>query len=337
MSPSDSRPDAWRRFAKTLLATALLSVAVLYGFVVIVDPWDALPLSPPLPRVPISTNARFSFPALARSPRFDSAVVGSSTSRLLQPAMLDQGFSAHFVNLAMNAATAYEQEQILGVFLRAHPQPRVILVGLDVSWCTTQFAQFTPRQFPAWMYGGSGWAGYLHMLTPYAVQEAANQFAVMTHMKRRRYGLDGYTRFVPPDQDYDTARRDAAFRRWEPVDNRPAPEGEAVFPPLALLRDMLGRIPARTRKILFFVPYYVERQGGPGGAERRRWDECKLQVAAIASGTGAEVMDFMIPSAITRDKDHYWDPIHYREPIAARVVEGLVAGRSPDAAVLMPR
>ncbi len=294
-------------------------------------------MSPPLPRVPISTNARFSFPALARSRLFDSAVIGSSSSRLLEPRLLDPGFGAHFVNLSMNAATANEQVQILDVFLHAHPRPRVIMLGLDVSWCTPQPRPYTERPFPAWMYAGSPWAGYLHMLTPYAVQEAANQFAVMTHLRRRRYGLDGYTRFVPPDSDYDRVRRDAAFLRWPPVDDSPAmPDAATIFPPLQLLRAALLAIPSGTRTILFFVPYYIERQGLPGGATRWGWDQCKRQVAAIATQAGAELIDFMIPSSITQDKDNYWDPIHYRVAIATRIAEGLIAGSSPDAAVLMP-
>ncbi len=75
----------------------------------LVDPFDTLPLSPPAERWPVATDARFSFPALARAARFDSAVFGTSTSRLLRPAVLDPAFGARFANLAMNDATVYEQ------------------------------------------------------------------------------------------------------------------------------------------------------------------------------------------------------------------------------------
>ena len=121
---------------------------MLYGFVALVDPWDTLPLSPPAPRVPISTNARFSFPALARSPRFDAVVLGTSTARLLQPALLNPEFGARFANLAMNSATAYEQTRLLEVFLRAHPQPRAVIIGLDAQWCAEHPDRYTPRPFP---------------------------------------------------------------------------------------------------------------------------------------------------------------------------------------------
>src|SRR4051794_23773131 len=338
MSSSISSSDPWRRFARLLLTTAAVALSVVYGFVIIVDPWDTLPLSPPLPRVPISTNARYSFPALARSPNFDSVVLGNSSSRLLEPRLLNPGFNARFANLAMNAATAYEQSRMLEVFLRAHPHPRAVIFGLDVGWCNSTLQRYTERPFPEWMYGQDLWQAYGRMLSPYAVQEAANQFAVMTHLKRRRYGLDGYTSFVPPEAAYDRARRDRQFLNWAPVDNRPpAPDAVATYPALPLLRENMLRLPAGTRKVLYFPPYHIERQGEPGGVTRWEWDQCKQQVAAIAAETGAEVIDFMIPSSITRDRDNFWDPVHYRIPIAERIVDGLVRGESPDAVVIVPR
>src|SRR3954463_6440111 len=179
MSSTVPPPESWRRFARLFLITALASLAFVYGFVAIVDPWDTLPLSPPLPRVPISTNARYSFPALARSDKFDSAVFGNSSSRLLEPRLLNPGFDAHFANLAMNSATAYEQSRMLEVFLRAHPHPRVVMFGLDKEWCSPTVQRYTERPFPEWMYANNLWPAYAYMLNPYAIQEAANQFAVM--------------------------------------------------------------------------------------------------------------------------------------------------------------
>ena len=110
---------------------------VIYGFVALVDPWDALPLSPPAERWPVATNARFSFPALARSAQFDSAVFGTSTSRLLRPAMLNPAFDARFANLAMNDATVFEQITLMDVFRKAHPEARAVMLGVDVRWCVT--------------------------------------------------------------------------------------------------------------------------------------------------------------------------------------------------------
>lgn len=321
-----------------LAAAALGGLAVVYGFVAIVDPWGVLPLSPPLPRVPISTNARFSFPALARSPAFDSAVFGTSTSRLLDPAVLDPLFGARFANLAMNSATAYEQSRLLGVFARAHPHARMAIIGLDSDWCTTAPERTTGRPFPAWMYGGSPWRGYREIANLYAVQEAANQFAVMTGLKRRRYGLDGYTNFLPDERAYDPRRVAETFAKFGDAPNgSPIPGVPFEFPIMRLLEDDLRVLPDTATKLLFFVPYHVSQQGPPGSADAARIAACKQAVVKVAAAVpGTVVLDFMIPSDITRDRDNYWDPLHYRLPIATRLMRDLAAGHAtPDDAVLL--
>jgi hypothetical protein len=328
-SISSSNPLAWQRWLRLWLAAAVGGVLALFLLVAIVDPWDALPLSPPLPRVPISSNARFSHPALARSARFDAAIFGTSTTRLLRPAALDPLFGARFVNLAMNSATAYEQIRLLQVFLRAHPHPGAVLIGLDQAWCVPKLERYTPRPFPEWIYEPAPrWAGYREALQPYAVQEAANQLAVMLGLKRRRYGLDGYTRFVPPESEYDPRRVDRAFARWPLPDAAPAPIdwSPPPLPALDLLRKALASLPPGTRALLFFVPISVEQQGVPGSATARNWAACKAGAAAVARASGAELRDFLIASPITRTRASYWDPLHYREAVAQRLSEDLGTG-----------
>ena len=139
------------------------------------------------------------------------------------------------------------------------------------------------------------------------VQEAANQFAVMVGWKQRRYGLDGYTSFVPPDSAYDPARRDALFRQW-PVANDPAPaDVELTFPTLPMLAAMVQSIPPATRAILFFPPLSVEIQGMPGSIAASRWAACKREVAGTRATTRGSGAGFR-----QRDQDHdepeqFWD------------------------------
>ena len=309
------------------MLTAAACLATVYAFVVLVDPWDALPLSPSLPRVPISGNARFSFPALARNARFDAVVLGTSTARLLQPAQLNEAFGARFANLAMNSATAWEQVQLLTVFLRAHPAPRAVVLDMDAAWCGGEAPELTPRPFPQWMYRANPWPGYREMLTPFAVQEAAAQFAVMLGWKRPPYGSDGYTRFVPPDAAYDPARVDAAFARWAPVDDAPAAPGQPVaLPALARLGPALDLVPRGVRVVLFFPPVSAGQQGAPGSQAAARWAACKDEVRAIA-GERAMVVDLLQRNATTQDRANYWDPLHVRERVAAETARALGAAR----------
>ncbi len=304
-----------------------------------IDPWDVLPLSPPLPRIPVSSNARFTMPALAHAARFDSAVIGSSSSRLLRPAELDPLFGGHFANLAMNAATAWEQSQMLALFTRTHPAARTVIIGLDSVWCTEVPQINSGRTFPEWMYAGSPWRGYGHILTLYAVQEAASELWTMLGYKARRYGLDGYTSFVPPESAYDPARVAAAFARWGRPPVLPALAAPHVLPTLPMLEAALRALPPGTRKILFFTPSQLSFQAALGSDYAAMWDACRAQVSAIAAAVPyATVLDFNIPSPITANVTNYWDPVHYRLPIAGRITRDLAAAgpgqAMPDFTVL---
>ena len=317
-------------------------LAAIFLFVTIIDPWGMLPLSPPLPRVPVSGNARFSMPALASAPAFDSVVVGSSSSRLLRPAVLDTLLGGHFANLAMNAATAWEQARMLALFTRTHPAARTVIIGLDSVWCAEAPQQSSGRAFPEWMYQRSHWGGYRQVLSLYAVQEAASQLWTMLGLKRERYGRDGYTNFVPPESAYDPARVNLAFARFGVPPDLPARQGAHVLPALPMLAQALAALPAGTRKILFFTPTNVALQGVPGSDFAAALAACKAQVMALAGPIPSVlVVDFLFPSPITSDRSNYWDPVHYRVPIADRLMNDLaaaVAGRTtPDDRILPSR
>jgi hypothetical protein len=343
MSSSTSSSD-WRRFFRLAAGTAVVVVALVYAFVVLVDPFDTLPLSPPADRVPVATNARFAFPSLARSDRFDSAVFGSSTSRLLRPVALNPEFAAHFVNLAMNAATAYEQTRLMSVFRAAHPEARVIVVGLDLAYCMIGDAEITltPRPFPEWMYQDNPWRGYREMFNLYAVQEAGQEFGVLIGVKRQVYGTDGYTSFVPPDSAYDPVRVAMHLRSGEQFVPPGAREGDPAtwrYPGIDRLDTQLMALSGRTRKILFFVPFnhwMMPPADTPGAAA---WRECKLRAAGLARRVpNTLAIDFMLPSPITAVDDNYWDGGHYRIGIADRIARDLAAAdrgeESPDYAFL---
>jgi hypothetical protein len=333
---TSSEPAVWKRFFWLTAGTAAVIIGIIYGFVVLVDPWDILPLSPPLDRAPVTSNQRFAYPALARSPRFDSAVFGTSSSRLLRPATLDRLFNAHFANLAMNDATAYEQTRLMEVFLRAHPAVRTIIVGIDVRLCETgDRPKLTPRPFPEWMYGENLWRGYGEMLNMFAVQEAGKEFGVLTKLKKPDQGRDGYTVFVPPDDQYDAARAAVHLREDGPA----VPPGERDGPPaswrftgLDSLRPVLAELPGESETILYFVPYNRVRLPPPDSPAAAVWTECKRRAVALARETGRVlVVDFMLPSPITENDENYWDAQHYRVPVGDRVARDLAAASHGDA------
>ena len=314
--------SAWRRFAITVLLTTAATAIAIFAFIAIVDPWNVLPLSPPLARVPISTNARYSFPALARDDRFDAVLVGTSTARLMRPDRLDQLLGVRLANLAMNSATAWEQSQLLMLFLRHHPAPKLVLIDLDAAWCHPNVPiEKTARPFPIWMYSGSAYQGYANIFNLYALQEAANQFAVMVGLKHPQYGLDGYTDFLPSDDRYDASRVDRIFRSWGPPDASRASDLPLSFATSALLLQDLAAMPPQTRRLLFFPPITAEQQGGTGSELARRWASCKADVLRLVDAMpNTDVIDFMIASPVTQNRSKYWDPLHYRVDVADQMM-----------------
>ena len=96
----------WSQFIRWVMFAVVAFGGILYGAILILDPYQNVPFSPSLNRAPVSTNQRFAYPALARDPIFDSAIIGTSTTRLLDPARLSSFLDARFVNLSMNSATA---------------------------------------------------------------------------------------------------------------------------------------------------------------------------------------------------------------------------------------
>ena len=329
----------WRGFWSVFVASAVGIVGLLYAFVLIVDPYDTLPFSPSFEREPVTTNQRFSFPALAASSRFDSAIFGTSTTRLLRPAKFNELFAARFANLSMNSATTHEQQRLYNLFVDHHPAPRMIVFGLDEEWCSTEpvLKEFTFRPFPPWLYDGNPWNDALYLFNFSALEQAVRQFGFLTGLRSPKYGRDGYTNFLPPAEQYDIEK--ARFHIYGATG--PAVKSVITAPRQDYsvqrqgwrytahprLREMLARLPDETTKVLMLVPYHRVRQADDGTIEWVRWDECKRRLAALAAEKpNAHTIDFMIPSEITTRDENYWDVLHYSVETADRLAELISQG-----------
>jgi hypothetical protein len=75
--------------------------------------------------------------------------------------------------------------------------------------------------------------------------------------------------------------------------------------------------------VLAFMPAHIAAQPVPGSAKAVRIEECKARIAQMAKRHGGSLVDFNIGSSITKNDDNYWDQLHYREPIADRIVTDL--------------
>ncbi|HJE22277.1 MAG TPA: hypothetical protein K8W01_01270 [Methylorubrum populi] len=333
-NPAGSPPE-WRRFALLFLAVAALAGLACIGFVAALDPYGVR-AAPGRAQGPLMDgNQRFMYPQVARSGAYDGAVFGTSTARLLDPADLARAFGGRFANLSMNAATPYEQTELARLYLR-HNRPRVLLFGLDTTWCEPDADErrLTFRAFPAWLYRpGMPW-GALRQVNWQSLGTAFEALMFRFGLRPARLGADGYAVFTPPEAAYDAARAAAHIRSAQATQAaaeaepgyRPTPP-DAPMPALAWLDALLAEAPPDTLKLVAFTPVHVSQQGAPGSPTAEREAVCKARVASLGRKRGATVVDFRIPSPITAQAANYWDPLHYRMPVAGRIVAGLKAAQ----------
>lgn len=322
MSPTIPTGAAWRRFCRDALGATLLAGLAIVAFIAAADPYGvrAAPGHPPGPIV--DTNQRLSYPAIARGGDFDAAVFGTSTARLLDPTMLDAALGAHFANLAVNAATPDEQMRLAALFLARRPV-KAVLFGLDAPWCAAHPAARTSHAFPDWLYEeGAPW-GVLRQANLRGLTAAVNAVQVRFGHGRPRIRGDGYGVFTPPEASYDAARASAHIAAGSGDPNAPSDPPEAPFPALDALDAVLASLPPETEKIVAFMPVHAGAQGQPGTPMGRREEACKAKAAEIGARRHALVIDFRRISPVTAENTNYWDALHYRLPIAARVVAGL--------------
>ncbi|MGU3539572.1 hypothetical protein [Methylobacterium sp. A54F] len=335
-------PDPWRAFAATFLGAALLLGAAAIAFVGVMDPYG-LRAAPGRPAGPLmDLNQRFMYPQVVRSGAFDAAVFGTSTARLLDPEDLDRAFGGRFANLAMNAATPHEQRMLARLFLRRGPV-RAVLFALDATWCEAQADRqlLTFRPFPPWLYEPGTPAAW-NAVRQVNWQSLGVAGRVALHRLGRapaRLRADGYGVFTPPEAQYDAARAAAhihagATAFGEPED-APQPAGAdpdaAGMPALPWLDELLGAVPPGAARLVAFMPVHAAAQGRPGTPQGAREAACKAEVARIGRRRGATVVDFRIPSPVTTRDTNYWDALHYRLPVAGRIVAGLRAAAETGA------
>ncbi len=337
-------PTSWSRFAVLFLKTFAGGIALVYLFLILVDPYDMVPFSLPLERPILTIAQRFAYPQIARSRRFDSLIVGSSTARLIDPQALNGPFGARLANLSMNAMTAWEQMEMVRYFQRHAGPPKVLIVALDQRWCDPQ-ADKTPtlHGFPLWMYDDNPWNDYLHLLNSAAITIAGRVIGYRLGLSREKIRYDGYQVFTPPESQYDAAR--ARHRLWGnggpralpdlPPPILPERERNALsFPALAWLAHALARVAPTTLTVLADMPTHVVAQPWPGTRAAAVEAECKSRIAVLARKYGARLIDWRIASPLTSNDENYWDALHYRLPIADRLARELVAAvfeRRPSA------
>jgi hypothetical protein len=142
---------------------------------------------------------------------------------------------------------------------------------------------------------------------------------------------DGFEVFVPPEENYDLAR--ARYHIWGPNAPHPFTAAPALqlsdmerhamaFPALPWLDESLAALPD-AKKVLLFPPVHAVSIPAAGSYGEARETECKTRVAAIARRRGAMLADWRFVSPLTAEDSNFWDGLHYRLPIAYRLIDDL--------------
>ncbi|WP_409566139.1 hypothetical protein [Methylobacterium sp. J-059] len=337
LSSPASSSRRWRRFAGTFALAGLGAGLAAIGFVAAMDPYG-LRARPGRPGAIMDRNQRFMYPRIARAGGYDAAVFGTSTARLIDPNALDRAFGARFANLAVNAATPDEQRTLARLFLRRNTV-HAVLFALDSTWCAADAPRRTAHPFPDWLYAeGAPW-GWLRQVNGQSLGIAAQVALNRLGLAPARIRGDGFSVFTPPEASYDPVRAARHIHGGgSPLDPEtagpgtppPAQAGDAM-PMLDAFDALLASVPGAARKLVAFMPVHVAAQGAAGTPAGAREAACKARVAAIGRARGALVVDFRLPSPITTRDENYWDALHYRLPVAARIVEGLRAAAETGA------
>lgn len=319
----------WQRHLAILAAVIGGGVLVLGLLVLAMNPYGNLPRTVLAQHVIMDDNQRYQYPAIVRSQRFDSAIIGTSTARLIAPKGLEAIFGGRFANLALNDGTAWEQSQMAELFQQEVAQPRTLIVGLDWVWCRRDADRnrITRRGFPEWLYDRDPINDFAYLLNVRAVEIAVRRLGAALGVSKPRWPDDGFEIFTPPEDAYDLerARRHIYDNgpRTAPAPTRPAyvadPRVVAAWTYPAL--DWLEAITrGRFRQgALIFMPVHVANQPAPDSQSAVEEAECKRRIAQIGRRAGWPVIDFRLASAITTEDTNYWDGLHYRLPIARRI------------------
>jgi hypothetical protein len=319
---------------------ALAPTLLVLAFNVLVDPYGANPLRIRFERPLMDINQRFMYPQVLRSGEFDSAVFGTSAVRLLKPSDLEASFGGHFANFGINAATPSEQSKAVSLYLSHTPHLRMLVWGIDELWCAAnpeaRDARVPERAFPPWLYDGSGFAMIPHLFNLRTTEISARLVLNRLGLMKERLPRNGYEVFTPPEESYDLARARqhirSGFREGEEAMSTHFGSADDLadrsFPALHSLDQALAALPEGAQLIAVFPPPHIAFQPAPGSAAAMRDTMCKERVAAIVAAHKGVTVDFRFASPITREDENYWDPLHYRVPIAKRIVEALAEAKA---------
>jgi hypothetical protein len=319
ISSSEATPE-WGRWLAAFLGALALGAALVFAFVIAVDPYDSgrfgfLGIEGVSDVNPNTANA-----SRARDPQFDSAIIGDSTAQLLKPSALSSMTGARFVQLTVPGTGPREQLAILDFFWRHHARIGAVVIAADGVWCSRDAA--LPHPFPFWLYGESKLDYAARLFSSRSLGRAWRRVLIGLGL-RERSRADGYW-------DYEaTGSRDFQPEIAPHLEPVPPFTGAASdgFPAIAHLKDAIGKLPAAVPVVLFAPPIFYTHIAVAGGAAAAEDHACKEALKGAVDGRErGSFIDYRIDSVLTRNPANFTDYVHTSAK-AARQMEREIAAR----------
>ncbi|MFE1598423.1 hypothetical protein [Methylobacterium sp. ID0610] len=319
---------AWRRFCVLLVGGTVALLAGYLALALAVDPYDT-----GRPRLLNREGVRPQGPRTAsasrgRDPAFTAAIIGNSHIQLITPERLRAQTGIPFVQLAVPATGPGEQLTLAAYFLRHHPNPQALVLAPDAFWCGDDPALPPSKPFPFWLLA-SDWPDYLRGLVQSRVAaEVVTRIRWSLRPNARRARPDGYWDYEPDylrQGDPSDPARVAARGRRPPAEPDPGFAGPA-FPAAERLRAFAAGLPPETALIAVFPPIYAPAQPIPGTPRAAAAAACRAAIrTALAVHPRHRVIDWSGDRPQLADPAAFFDPTHYRQPIARQVEAEIVA------------
>ena len=212
----------------------------------------------------------------------------------------------------MNAATPFEQYQILNLFLKHQKNPKTILIGFDIAWCEQKkdYQFYRDGVFPQGLYDDNPYNDFLYMFNSKALEESARELEYLLGKRSESYSFNGYKDFTPPMYKFDL---DKVQEKLYPKESKIKDVVEAgYYPNDILIKQIVNAVPNKTLKIFFFPPYHVSAQSS--------MKECKAHLLnLLPKDNEIRIIDFMILSNMTENDRNYWDATHYNINVASQL------------------
>jgi hypothetical protein len=308
---------AWRRWLAVLLLTTIVFGIACYAGTVLIDPFSTGRFAL-TQRVDVaSDNPRLYKIGIARDPRFDAAIFGSSTSDTLNPQAIGRITGWTVAQLGMAAALPPNQLTTARAFQRYHAGRATLQIHvLDKLWCRPgDPAAGAWGPFPDWLFEGSDTEYLSRILFPEAFSAAVRRVGIWIGLAKPVHRDDGYAAGKRPQ-----------LKLAQPPRPTSGPAESEPMPALDLLAAHVAALPAEVIPAFVFAPEYVNALAAPGSQAERRLMACKARVRQIAdSRPRSGYLDLMTDNEIARNPGNYTDDIHYTQAAAVRI-EAAIAG-----------